>query len=218
MALVNEMEALAKTQRRWNRLREVLNLQRCPCTLTHLYFSKNKFAASGIARLSSALCMCRSVQHLELSHCEVSPACGASLGSMLAENRSLRTLVLSWNRLGFGVAALADGLAENRNLETLDLCWNGCGYEDTMFAMSQALAMDSLALRTLLLAQNRIKPEQAVILADGVQKSVSLRHISLDGNPLGSMGRLCSLQLQLAPASVLTPSRPPPSPLPAAPS
>ncbi len=58
-----------------------------------------------------------------------------------------------------------------------------------MAAMSQALATDTLALHTLLLAQNRIQPEHAVILAEGVQRSLSLRHISLDGNPLGAMGR-----------------------------
>jgi Ran GTPase-activating protein (RanGAP) involved in mRNA processing and transport len=110
---------------------------------------------------------------------------------MLAENRSIKTLVLSWNRLGYGVTKLADGLANNRALVTLDMCWNGCGYEETMAALSQALATETLALHTLLLSQNRIKPEQAVILAEGVQKSVSLRHISLDGNPLGSMGRCC---------------------------
>ena len=47
---------------------------------------------------------------------------------MLADNRSIKTLVLAWNRLGYGVAALAAGLASNTVLDTLDLCWNGCGY------------------------------------------------------------------------------------------
>jgi Ran GTPase-activating protein (RanGAP) involved in mRNA processing and transport len=185
------MEMLLKTQTRWNRLREVLNLTRCQSSLTHLLFSKNKFAAAGISRLAAALCMSRSVQHVELAHCEISPACGSALGTMLADNRSIKTLVLAWNRLGYGVAALAAGLAHNTSLDTLDLSWNGCGYEDTMAELSQALAADSLALRTLLLAQNRIQPEHAVILAEGVQKSLSLSHITLDGNPLGAMGR-CS--------------------------
>jgi Ran GTPase-activating protein (RanGAP) involved in mRNA processing and transport len=119
--------------------------------------------------------------------------CGEALGNMLAENRGIKTLVLAWNRLGFGVVALAKGLADNTVLNTLDLSWNGCGYEDTMAAISQALATDTLGLHKLLLDQNRIKPEQAVILAEGVARSVSLRHISLDGNPLGSMGR-CRVQ------------------------
>jgi len=180
-----------KTQTRWNRLREVLNLSRCSSSVTHLYLSKNKFAAAGISRLCAALHLSLCVQHLELAHCEISPACGATLGDMLAENRSIKTLVLSWNRLGYGMTKLADGLANNRTLVSLDICWNGCGYEETMAALSEALATDTLTLHTLLLSQNRIKPEQAVILAEGVQKSVSLRHISLDGNPLGSMGRWC---------------------------
>jgi Ran GTPase-activating protein (RanGAP) involved in mRNA processing and transport len=183
------MQMLLKTQARWNRLREVLNLTRCHSSLSHLMFSKNKFATAGINCLAAALGMSRSVQHVELAHCEISPACGVALGSMLADNRSIKTLILSWNRLGYGVAALAAGLADNRALDTLDLCWNGCGYEDTMAALSQALTSDTLALRTLLLAQNRIQPEHAVILAEGVQKSLSLRHLSLDGNPLGAMGR-----------------------------
>jgi hypothetical protein len=58
-----------------------------------------------------------------------------------------------------------------------------------MAALSRALATHTLGLRTLLLAQNRIKPEQAVILAEGLEKNASLQHITLDGNPLGSMGR-----------------------------
>jgi hypothetical protein len=189
VALVNEMEVLIKTQTRWNRLREILNLTRCQSTISHLYISKNKFAAAGISRLAAALCLSRSVQHLELAHCDISPVCGEALGNMLAENRSIKTLVLAWNRLGFGVVALAKGLADNTALDTLDLSWNGCGYEDTMAAISQALTTDTLGLRKLQLDQNRIKPEQAVILAEGVARSLSLRHISLDGNPLGSMGR-----------------------------
>jgi len=40
--------------------------------------------------------------------------------------------VLAWNRLGFGVTALAEGLGNNRSLETLDLCWNGCGWEQPL--------------------------------------------------------------------------------------
>jgi len=188
-ALINEIEVLQKTQARWNRLREVLNITRCQSTLTQLLFSKNKFAVSGISRLAAALGMSRTVVHVELAHCEISPGCGAALGSMLADNRSIKTLVLAWNRLGYGVSALAVGLADNTVLDTLDLCWNGCGYEDTMAALSLALGTDTLALRTLLLAQNRIQPQHAVILAEGVQRSVSLRHISLDGNPLGAMGR-----------------------------
>jgi Ran GTPase-activating protein (RanGAP) involved in mRNA processing and transport len=193
-AFINEIEVLVKTQARWNRLREVLNLQRCVSSFTHIYLSKNKFATAGISRLAAALCMTRCVSHVELAHCEISPACGEALGNMLAQNSGIKTLVLAWNRLGYGVARLAEGLADNRVLETLDLSWNGCGYEETMAALSDALATDTLALRTLLLSQNRIKPEHAVILAEGVQRSLSLRHISLDGNPLGSMGRcVCTL-------------------------
>ncbi len=102
-------------------------------------------------------------------------------------------IMLTWSRLGYGVTKLADGLCNNRAVQTLDLCWNGCGYQETMAAISQALSTDTLALHTLLLSQNRIQAEHAVILAEGVQKSLSLRHISLDGNPLGSMGR-CVMQ------------------------
>jgi hypothetical protein len=97
--------------------------------------------------------------------------------------------MLTWSRLGYGVTKLADGLCNNTTAQTLDLCWNGCGYQETMAAISQALSTDTLALHTLLLSQNRIQAEHAVILAEGVQRSLSLRHISLDGNPLGSMGR-----------------------------
>ncbi len=59
MVLVNEVEMLLKTQSRWNRLREVLNLTRCQSSMTHLLLSKNKFAAAGIQCLAAALGMSR---------------------------------------------------------------------------------------------------------------------------------------------------------------
>jgi hypothetical protein len=98
-AFINETEVLLKTQTRWNRLREVLNLPRCQSSLSHLYLSKNKFATAGIARLAAALHTSCTVVHIELAHCEISPASGEALGHMLAENHSIKTLVLAWNRL-----------------------------------------------------------------------------------------------------------------------
>jgi hypothetical protein len=74
-------------------------MPRCQSSLSHLYLSKNKFATAGIVRLAAALHTSRSVIHIELAHCEISPACGEALGHMLAENRSIKTLVLAWNRL-----------------------------------------------------------------------------------------------------------------------
>ena len=169
-AFINETEVLLKTQTRWNRLREVLNLPRCQSSLSHLYLSKNKFATAGIARLAAALHTSRSVIHIELAHCEISPASGVGphaggkpqhqdigtgleqVAGPLQKQNHKHLIMLTWSRLGYGVTKLADGLCNNTTVQTLDLCWNGCGYQETMAAISQALSTDTLALHTLGLA------------------------------------------------------------------
>jgi hypothetical protein len=173
---------------RWASLSTAFDLQPAACrSLAKLLLKGNSFSSAGVVELMDALETNSTVLHLDLSSCRLPPACGASIGTMLRQNRCLQLLDLSWNQLGGrGVCEVARGLEVNEQLLHLLLQWNGCGDEQAMSAIATSLSSSSCRLQRLNLAHNRINGRQGSVLAEGVSRNVSVNHLVLDGNPLGA--------------------------------
>eukprot|EP00884_Botryococcus_braunii_P019925 jgi/Botrbrau1/6616/Bobra.104_2s0004.1 len=140
--------------------------------------------ATVIARAEGACVL----EHLSLSKNNMGDATALAFGEALKKNRSLRTLILSWNRItGDGAAHLAKGLAKNSTLTHLDLAWNGLGNAGCML-LAQTLQVN-LGLQELNLSRTRMGTEAAIVLAHVLAADNStLKRVQLSGNELGESG------------------------------
>lgn len=128
---------------------------------------------------------------------------GRLFGQALKENQSLEQLHLAWNRLNSKACALIlKSLATNERLITLDLSWNGAGLSAAK-AVNDLLKTNQI-LQNLFLANNRFNTECATYIGKGLGKNITLKVLTLNGNPLESSGCYATLRpLMKNPASIL---------------
>jgi len=63
----------------------------------------------------------------------------------------------------------------------LHLQWNGCGNEEAMGALSSSLASSTCHIQNLNLSHNRINGRNGSVLAEGLVRNSSVKHLVLDG-------------------------------------
>eukprot|EP00854_Cymbomonas_tetramitiformis_P028906 gene28906-35911_t len=111
----------------------------------------------------------------------------AVLGDALVENRSLKSLDMSWNLVGSrGAHSVAAGLAVHPCLRTVLFSHLGLG------EMGSAYIATSLAENTTLnfvdLSDNNIRGLSCAVLASSLEARGHIDFLDLSGNPLGKSG------------------------------
>ena len=136
-------------------------------SLRHLKMDGDRFTAKGLKVLMSGV-RASQLQTLQLSGGCCADADGATeIGQVLADNSSLKTILLHSNALGSdGMAAVLNGAATARSLEELDLCQCVDGTdENTMAALSSLVNKRSgqtdEALKPLMVRLHRNKIGEA---------------------------------------------------------
>jgi len=100
-------------------------------TLTTLDLSKCDLGNEGVKYIINALIDNGTIEEINLSHNELDELCTANLGELLLRSTSLKHLDLSWNSLYSAAAwkTLIPAFENNKTLLTLILSWNSLGIE-----------------------------------------------------------------------------------------
>ncbi|CAK9105363.1 Leucine-rich repeat-containing protein 74B [Durusdinium trenchii] len=172
--------------------------------------SENKVSKSSAAALASLAKESPSLAVLKLNHVDMQPkslatlckglqkpscvlkalhlsdtklfdkTCGAALGEMLAVNRSITVLNLSWNQLSGSTAELfLAGLKANKSVSTLDLQWNRLA--DAVGALSLALSKNK-GLTHLDLSYNQLDARCCKELSRGLHVNTTILGLHMAGN------------------------------------
>ena len=97
--------------------------------------------------------------------------------------QSLKYLDLSWNVLrGVGAAKICQGVARNETLQTLLLGWNGFGSSRGLVS-NLSLSILKSQLQHVDLSYNRCNDSAAVVMAEALSGSSTLRRLNMSGNP-----------------------------------
>ena len=190
-------------------------------TLTTLLLQDNLNlrAVYSLGQLLAESC-CR-LEALYLWHCELDESMGRILCRSLRQNKTLKTLALSYNKLDDkGGLFLSDMLVRNRGLKKLHLGANRltettAGYLGVALAKNNSLEyldisrnhlrsfglwplavslMKNTALKTIDLRHNKITDSAAEILCELVGENSSMQSMRLSGNQFGDV---CIRQLAL---------------------
>jgi hypothetical protein len=122
-----------------------------------------------------------------LSHNNFGEESGRLLGPAIAENASLKHLILSWNNIRRrGAIAIAKGIEANISIKKLELGWNGFS-EDGAKALSKTIK-DNEVLEYLDISNNRISTEGAVLITKGLMVNQTLKVLIMKLNPMESAG------------------------------
>lgn len=136
-----------------------------------------KLKAGETVTLAAELATDTTVRHLTLTG-NCGDAGAAALGAALKTNHTLRSLVLSSNKIKLkGVTGLAEGLAENRGLMLLDLGNNAIGDAGGM-KVAAALAVNK-SLISLCVALCELEEESAVALGAALKRNTTLEQLNL---------------------------------------
>jgi Ran GTPase-activating protein (RanGAP) involved in mRNA processing and transport len=100
-------------------------------TLTTLDLSKCDLGNEGVKHIISALMDNKSIENINLSHNELDELSAAVLAEFLSRSTSLKHLDLSWNSLYSAAAwkTLISAFQKNKTLLSLILSWNSLGTE-----------------------------------------------------------------------------------------
>lgn len=110
-----------------------------------------------------------------------------ALDEVLATNRSIRSLDLSYNHIGVkGMKALAATLAHNTTLRSLNLSNNNIGVKK-MKSLATMLEHNT-TLRSLNLSNNNIGVKRAKALAAMLEHNATLTSLNLSDNNIGVKG------------------------------
>lgn len=111
------------------------------------------------------------------------------LAAYLATSRTLRSLCLSGNNIGYaGGAALAQALQANSALTLLDLGYNQLDSDGAASLAAALRANGACALRELRLYRNSVGPTGGAALGAALEVNTSLTKLDLGFNRLGSDG------------------------------
>jgi len=119
------------------------------------------------------------LQSLHLSHNNIDSHGASFIGEMLAVNKKLKSLNLSWNQFSHGARDLLLGLQQNRKIENVDLSWNILG--SIAEVLSQTLR-DNKTIVHLDLSFNNMSSEQCSIIAKGLANNTTILGLHLEGN------------------------------------
>lgn len=138
--------------------------------------------------LTSTIRHNKTLTKLILEQNKIGPAGMEALAMSLSGNKTLLHLRVAWNSANLqGAAALADILAANDcALKELDVAWNGLG--DAGGQEIGACLLTNSTLVELDMSNNAIKGPGAVVIATGLNINKSVKHVRLQGNPIGRAG------------------------------
>lgn len=155
-----------------------------------LNLSNNQISNDGMLSLSYALKDNEVLELLNLDNNNIGGEYSCySFGDILSQNRSLKSISLSGNRIGDKeVVELSKLIVSNPVLENLYLSKNGIGNIGAN-AIAKALKSNSF-LKKLILYENMIDSEGAIPLADSVLECKNLRELVLSNNDIGPEGGL----------------------------
>ncbi|KAL0234704.1 hypothetical protein PCE1_001740 [Barthelona sp. PCE] len=124
------------------------------------------------------------LQTVCMSSNDITDRLGAFFFKSASENRSIKVLEMSNNKLSFyTAAALMEFLATNTSLNTLNLHGNNFGIMNSMEHIGTGLSNNS-TIEYLDLSENNIKDEHVVRLFHHLNGSGTLRVLNLTGNKL----------------------------------
>jgi Leucine-rich repeat (LRR) protein len=176
-------------------------LKRRDCTLRVLKMSNADLDDDEVAIFMDALQMNQSLLEIDLSHNKLGGTGeksvhnkkdqtlrgGAAVAAALGTNSTLRSLDLSWNKLGLLSAVnLEEALAINGTLLVLNLAYNTMR-DDGAEAIGNSLAHNH-SLTSLDLSHNSIGSIGAFVIATGLKMNSFLRTVNMSGNAIGSYG------------------------------
>ena len=167
-------------------LAEVVSVQRLVC---YLNLSKNGLDWNTAKILSEHVIEHPALEEIDLSLNKLSSKGAVYLSKLIKGNSHLRRLHLGSNNIGsLGLDLLCRALRVNKGLVELDLRNNNLD-DDSIRTLTDTLRIGARGLIKLNLSYNRIGPEGAVALSFALKtKNLTLRHLSLDFNPLTAGG------------------------------
>ena len=140
--------------------------------------------------LNKSICL----EHLDISHSELSPKDVELLSSMLQTNHTLHNFNIGHCTIdSIGAHHIADGLICNRTLKTLNINYNSIG-DDGAMALAQMLRINK-SLTVLYISRCSIAELGVSHLADALCVNSSLETIVLDQNSLKDQGAIALAQM-----------------------
>jgi tetratricopeptide (TPR) repeat protein len=162
-------------------------------SLRHLCVDHNPLGPVGARSLLSAAgdFFCRNygqLQRLTLSDVGIDDSCAAAIGDLLYMNRRLVYLDVRGNKIADkGVEQIATALQNNSTLVGIDLRGNMIRSAGAALLAEALSGENNTHLQILRLDCNIILDDGALRLYESFRNSASLRMISVEGNPIGSI-------------------------------
>mmetsp|Transcript_4934 Transcript_4934/g.7483 ORF Transcript_4934/g.7483 Transcript_4934/m.7483 type:complete len:396 (+) Transcript_4934:27-1214(+) len=153
--------------------------------LKKLILKNNGIGDDGMEALVQGLRENTSIEELQMTRIRLSNA----LGKVLEVNKTIKTLYVSYSRIGKAeVASIAKGLKSNNSLESLNLYENQIG-DDAVADLMEAIKTCK-TLKRLFLGANRISNEGATKISATLMSCSSLKYIDLSNNQIGDEGAI----------------------------
>lgn len=132
----------------------------------------------------------RQLRQLDLSFAQAGNAVACAIAAGMEHAPLLSRLSLAYNAIQpLGCSQLLASAARHTSLRLLDLSWNNCGELGGLEAAGTVAdnCLGGGSLRSLLLAHCSIAEPAALLLADAMQFTSTLRRLALDMNPCGEL-------------------------------
>ena len=129
----------------------------------------------------------KTLEVLNLSHCNLDEFTGAMIGRGLRGNRNLQSLILKGNPIKEGVLEIAKAFIGNKIalcIKELDLSKCQIHSEDITSEFFTMIKSTYTTLKTLNLRENFIKPSAGEQILEALKVNKTLTKVNLDYNPI----------------------------------
>lgn len=108
---------------------------------------------------------------------------GKALAELVACLKNLEIFNVSWNKIRWGGISLAEGLKDNKTLKSVDLSWNSMGSKKNgEFGLKIGEAANAGTITHLDLSYNSMDKNECRIFGETIQDNHSLWGLHMIGN------------------------------------
>lgn len=163
-------------------------------TIERLNLSKNPLQSVGLNELIEPLTLrtpSSRLVHLDLAATQLGPKSAPMLASLLRNNRSIQTLLLSNNQLGTrSIKVFAPELTSNPILQTLDLSYNNIKHKGASILAKALEPSPTLTstLQVLDISGNKIGPQGMRALCEVLVENKTIQELRCGANHVGEEG------------------------------
>lgn len=159
------------------------------CELRSLSIARNDLTDSILRRTLTVLSGHPSLVDFDLGKNRLGTIACDGFGRFFRATTSLAVLNCSWGQMrGKSALVFAQSLVLARGLVHLNLSWNGLGDPNVVGAVAELIGSVRCKLEYLDMSHCRMDGRAAHLLAGRLVLNKGLKHLILDGNPLGASG------------------------------